>query len=238
MFCGKCGAEIKDGDSFCTNCGAKVNDYKTNNDLLSQIKNTKCVTEYNDDTCVDKMECVKFGNYPQNDATGKDKEPIEWLVIDKEENKVLLLSKHILFATYQHHDESWSENGLRTDLNSSFIKKAFSLDEQSLIIETNNKNEGNEFYGIDPAKETIDMAFCLSINEVTRIKNKDYRKAKATKYSEKSSTSGLEINDDGFCPYFLRDENSYISSSGDIQTTLNYGNGLGYGVRPAIWVKI
>ncbi len=88
MFCINCGAKINDGDSFCTNCGARVvvNNVAVNNNsseraastiLLQKIKNVKCISEYSDETEVDEMETIEFGSYPQSDASGKSKEPIE-----------------------------------------------------------------------------------------------------------------------------------------------------------------
>lgn len=36
MKCNKCGAEIKEGNTFCTNCGTKVNDEKNMNGATSR----------------------------------------------------------------------------------------------------------------------------------------------------------------------------------------------------------
>ena len=45
---------------------------------------------------VKKGDYVKFGNYFQSNDTTK--EPVEWLVIDENQDEVLLISKYVLDA--------------------------------------------------------------------------------------------------------------------------------------------
>lgn len=35
-FCGKCGAELVEGDAFCTHCGARINDYRSKDENPQQ----------------------------------------------------------------------------------------------------------------------------------------------------------------------------------------------------------
>ena len=60
---------------------------------LSQISQVKLVSEYPTDTIVDEMDTVTFGSYPQSDVSGNTKEPIEWIVLDRQGNEAFLLSK-------------------------------------------------------------------------------------------------------------------------------------------------
>ena len=72
MFCGKCGTKINEGDSFCTNCGANIEIANENDNplsLLRQIKSAKIINEYSEHDTIDKIEKVKFGNYPQSDIS-------------------------------------------------------------------------------------------------------------------------------------------------------------------------
>ena len=151
MFCGKCGTKINDGDSFCTNCGAIVNleDIKTENtkncDLTSQINKTKCVSDYNEDTCVNVMDTIKFGMYPQNDISGSRKEAIEWLVLEKDDlnHRALLTTKYILDSKYFNKGEifgnSWNTtNSLRLWLNNHFINTAFNALDKNIILNFND----------------------------------------------------------------------------------------------------
>ena len=72
---------------------------------------------------------VTFGNYVQNYSVGP-KDPIEWLVISKENNKLLVISRYALdYHCYNKEtksgDFSWEKSDLRAWLNSDFIDEAF-----------------------------------------------------------------------------------------------------------------
>lgn len=122
MFCTNCGTKINDGDSFCTNCGTKVEKESIDDTefnlltFIEEIKNTKLVTEYSEDTLVNDLDTVKFGSYPQNDVSGKTKEPIEWIVLEIQNDKALLLSKFIIDCKSYHNEQldiTWENCDLR-----------------------------------------------------------------------------------------------------------------------------
>lgn len=188
MFCGKCGAKINDGDSFCTNCGARVvvNNVAMNNNsneraastiLLQKIKNVKCISEYSDETKVDEMKTIEFGSYPQSDASGKLKELIEWIVLEKSNDSAFLISKCILDCkTYGVFDDfridypCWENSILRKWLNDEFYNVAFNNSEKELIKTTRIINIPNYNYNREE-KTTEDKIFCLSIEEVGKYFN-------------------------------------------------------------------
>ena len=64
-------------------------------DMQTEIKNCKLVSDYPKDTMCNEMQSIKFGRYYQSNST--DKESIEWLVLEREEDKALLISKYVLF---------------------------------------------------------------------------------------------------------------------------------------------
>ena len=73
-----------------------------------------------------KGDIIKFGNYPQ-DINGS-KSPIEWLVLDVNENEALLVSRYGLDCKEYHNvftDITWEDCDLRKWLNNDFIKSAF-----------------------------------------------------------------------------------------------------------------
>ena len=74
---------------------------------------------------------VAFGTYPQT-AAGTDKTPIEWLVLDRDGNKALIISRYGLDAQPYNTkctDITWEKCTLRTWLNSTFMNKAFTSEE-------------------------------------------------------------------------------------------------------------
>ena len=149
----------------------KFNDMKGNNALSEQIRNARLVTEYSKDTLIDQIDTVKFGSYPQSDASGNTKEPIEWIVLDRQGDKALLLSKYILdFKCYndESEDVTWETCTLRNWLNNDFYFKAFSSDEQKKIQTTNITNNDNLYYGTNGGNNINDKVFCLSAEEVRK----------------------------------------------------------------------
>ena len=69
---------------------------------------------------------VVFGSYEQ----GEGQVPIEWTVLDRQEDRALLLSKYALDAMPFHEVEdwnvTWADCTLRSWLNGEFLDVAFS----------------------------------------------------------------------------------------------------------------
>ena len=94
---------------------------------------------------------VIFGHYEQ-DGNKQTSEPIEWLIISKQDNQVLLLSKYALEsmevkAYNPSEDIGWSNCTIRCWLNDEFYLTAFDKDEQKLILNIeNNISDSYELY--------------------------------------------------------------------------------------------
>ena len=72
---------------------------------------------------------VVFGAYEQDREVLNGKEDIEWLVLEKEEGRILVLSKYALDAQQYHtskEDVTWETSTLRQWLNEDFLNLAFS----------------------------------------------------------------------------------------------------------------
>ena len=116
---------------------------------------------------------VKFGTYPQM-ASGKDSTPIEWLVLARDGQKALLISRYGLDA--QPYNKSytgvtWETCGLRTWLNGTFLNNAFTAQEQTGIILThvdNGASQGYSEWSTNGGKDTEDRIFLLSYGEANR----------------------------------------------------------------------
>ena len=124
---------------------------------------------------------VQFGTYPQT-AEGTDHTPIDWLVLDVQDGKALLISQYGL-DTKQYHTEpvdiSWEQCTLRAWLNHSFLHSAFSTEEQSAILVTDVDNSSSQGYGkwtTEGGNNTQDRIFLLSCAEANRylgVKHRD-----------------------------------------------------------------
>ena len=185
-----------------------------------------------------------FGSYPQ--TKNGDKKPIEWLILKKEKNKALLLSKYILDAERYHKkfkNVTWQTSDIRSWLNNEFYKNAFTGMEQKRIQDVLVKTESNPSYGTYGGSTTKDKVFLLSIHEAEElISNDEIRKAEATEYAKKT---GVYINDKtGGTLWWLRspgydgEHAAGVDFRGWVYTD-GYGIDSSYdGIRPAIWLSL
>mgnify|MGYP004648786207 CR=1 FL=1 len=116
-------------------------------------------------------DTLTFGEYEQDNDASNGKENIEWLILAKEGNKLLLVSdKELDCQPYNesNDDVTWETCSLRKWMNTTFFNEAFSAEEQTRIQSTNVSADANPYYDIDPGKATKDKVFLLSINEVNK----------------------------------------------------------------------
>lgn len=138
---------------------------------VSSILQVKLVTEYDDNTIIDEMDTITFGSYPQTDESGNTKQPIEWIVLERYDNRALLLSKYILDCKKYNSENTaitWEKCSLRNWLNNDFYLEAFDSNEQNRILTTNVINSNNSSFGTYGGNNTNDKIFCLSIEEIRK----------------------------------------------------------------------
>lgn len=196
-------------------------DLTSNASVPKNINSVKLISDYDKNTLVDEMETVTFGSYPQNDANGNTKDPIEWIVLEREGNKALLLSKYILDCKCYNNEfkeVTWETCDLRKWLNDGFYNKAFSDKEKTAILDTTIINADNKEFESKGGNNTVDRVFCLSIDEAKKYlgsKGKDgdglalYDNAvtKGTNYSKGIDNLGEKLsvffeNDKSYEKYF------------------------------------
>lgn len=116
-------------------------------------------------------DILTFGSYEQDGDEDNGPEPIEWIVLDKDDDgNLLVISRYSLDCQpYNNRDSevTWEDSSIRSWLNYSFYNDAFSSEEQNRIIETEIENEENEDYDFATAggRDTMDKIFFLSIDE-------------------------------------------------------------------------
>ncbi len=112
---------------------------------------------------------VVFGSYEQDNNTYNGTEQIEWLVLEKTENRSLLISKYALDSkpyNITDTDATWETCSLRQWLNGSFIYSAFSTEELAMIPTVTVSADKNPYKSTNPGNATQDKVFLLSMNEV------------------------------------------------------------------------
>lgn len=189
-------------------------------------------------------ETIEFGNYLQ-DKDGTEK-PIEWIVMKKEGNQVLLLSKYVLDAkpyNEELEEVTWETSDIRQWLNNEFYTTAFNKAEKAKIQTSLIKNEDNSEYGTSGENDTEDKVFLLSKKEAkTLFSNNEEKIAKATEYAEKS---GVYVNEEKVAGWWLRSPGDN-SDSAAVVYSYGWGYRYGYdvyysyggGVRPALHLNL
>lgn len=200
---------------------------------------------------------VTFGRYPQTKA-GKDKTPIEWLVLARDGSKALLISRYGLDAqpyNTTNSEVTWETCTLRTWLNSTFYNKAFSSAEQAAILTTNVDNSKYQCYSgwsTNGGNNTQDKVFLLSYAEANKYFDVTHDNSSNTKsrvaptvyaIAQGAWTSSSDKTADrtyAGC-WWMRSPGgrqiyaAVVDSDGWLRNRVNGDSGS---VRPALWVNI
>lgn len=115
-----------------------------------------------------------FGSYELDDNATNGKEGIEWLVLAKEDDTILVISRYgVDWQKYNGEETStsWEKCTLRSWLNHDFFYSAFSEKEQTIILTTTVSADENPEYNVNPGSDTQDKMFLLSILEADKYFN-------------------------------------------------------------------
>ena len=190
-------------------------------------------------------DIVYFGTYEQDNDTTNDKEDIEWLVLAKKGNRILVISDKALDCqTYNSSITSvtWETCTLRKWLNNDFINAAFSDDEKAMIPTVTVSADKNHQYDTDPGNATQDQVFLLSIVEAKKYFSSD--SAKQCSPTNYAVANGAYKSYDNVCWWWLRSPGCYQSSVAFVDFDGSVGRGGHYvdndisAVRPAMWITI
>lgn len=251
-------------------------------DISIQVANVREMKDYDlttmgesaKDNIYEKYDTVKFGRYYQG-KFGYKKKSIDWIVLERKEDRVLLMSKYILDSKamkegYWNQIYTWRNSDVRKWLNSDFYDIAFNNSEKDKIIEVNLKNKYE--------KKTKDKVFLLNEEEFRNyfyngmyyenLIDPEYRSTEKMQDYANATTVGTDYafrqglfdarkgrinpyNGDKFPSvnvqsYWLREALSENDVMCRFIEATDYGNmvsfatanGLGYGIRPAIWVSL
>ena len=128
---------------------------------------------------VKKGDVIQFGTYVQDKNYTNGKEPIEWIVLEKKNDRIFVVSKYALDCLPVNKDyknvTTWKDTTIRKWLNKSFYNFAFNEKEQNMIQQVKLANYDNNYYGTDAGDDTKDKVFLLAQFELT---NKKYGFAK------------------------------------------------------------
>ena len=208
----------------------------TRKDILASVKDSFREAEPGDR--------VLFGHYEQDLAKQDNgREDISWLVLAKENDRIMLLSEYALDMRRFNEDDrkaDWEHSTVRAWLNGSFLRSAFSKRERDLILETVLPNGTNpHFPDLEATDDTADRVFLLSVEELERyLPEKEQRVAFAAGLVKKSGV----VYRDGSCWWWLRSPGthvgniSYVNTGGTI--VHKHVSTYNYAIRPAVWCRL
>lgn len=192
---------------------------------------------------------IKLGKYEQDNNTSNGSEDIEWIVLAKDIDKMLVISdKAIDCKPYNTSSANvtWETCSLRNWLNNDFINSAFSATEKTMISSVKVSADKNPDYDTDAGNDTEDKVFLLSIEEANRyFKYDSERRCIPTEYAKANGAFTFEIDGASNCFWWLRSQGGYSNKSASVVnsngTVGKYGNAVDYSgdcVRPAMWISL
>ena len=136
---------------------------------------------YNEMKQLEIGDNLVFGNYSlpgncyPNDC--KVNSPILWQVLDKDHDRLLLLSRYMLYWTFYDGsatlfspspETDWEVSTIRIELNGECFNSWFSVEEQAIIPETLHFMDENPQYHTSSGDPTFDRLFLLSLEEANK----------------------------------------------------------------------
>lgn len=196
-------------------------------------------------------DVISFGSYEQDNDTSNGKEDIEWIVLAKEDNKLLVISWNALDCrpyNMEYEDTTWENCTLRKWLNEDFFNAAFSDWEKGVIPTITVSADKNPDYTTNPGSDTQDKVFLLSITEANEyFQNDEDRICVPSAYAIANGafTGGSYTKDNtATCVWWLRSPGNVqkraarVDSIGDVYS---YGKNVrlvDVCVRPAMWIDL
>lgn len=217
--CAACGYETRGAAHFCVQCG-KALGQKTELNIGDQ---------------------VFFGRYEQDGNTENGKEPIRWVVMNKEEGRVLLFAVNVLdFQPYHTVNQTctWEESHLRTWLNTYFLEEAFGANERN-FVDMGRENKDADHVTLLSYEDTPDLQG-LGLGTVFIPENyvycEDYLQSGVENFEYAPATAYARMKGEEAEEYWWEKNGS--AKENDPQTGCFYAKEpfLRYGVRPACWV--
>lgn len=183
---------------------------------------------------------INFGHYEQDNNTENGAEPIEWLVLEVENERALIISRYALDSQPYNTTfgkVTWETCSLRTWLNGTFLNTAFSPTEQLNIITTRVFTLD---YNIEHSYSTTqDMVFLLDTSEAMDYFSGDAaRKCQPTKYATARGVRGKDN-----CTWALRSLAMYDYCVAVVYEGRPYIGGSTiytdhYAIRPVLWISL
>lgn len=213
----------------------------------TQAENNKKQMDTGDFGNVSVGEIITFGTYEQDNNFSNGKENIEWIVLEKEVDRIFVITKYAIDRKQFHTSETavtWENCYLRSWLNNDFFKSAFTREEQAIIPTVTVTADHNPKYENDPGNDTQDKMFILSTAEVVEyFPSKQSRICYTTEYAKSQGYLWLDGANDSVW-WWLRTRGELITDATTVNTdgSIDFKDGkvnaTSGTVRPVMWIAI
>lgn len=190
-------------------------------------------------------DMITLGEYEQNNVLDDGREPIEWRVLQIQENTALLISLYALDAQPYNTTParaSWVKCTLRAWLNDEFLNAAFTEEEKQYIAIREIVNWKEE--------STQDAVFLLDNDQAKQLfSSHQDRQATPTAYAIAQGAYQSKKYGPGNAQWWLRTISweskyraAYVAGSGGVMTCGGNSDGRvenrKWAVRPAIYINL
>ena len=178
-------------------------------------------------------DIILFGNYEQDNDKSNGKEPIRWIALDVQEDKMLVVSEYGL-ANQPFHDKhekvDWKNCYLREWLNSDFFSAAFDSEEQKFIIDKSKGYFNTKDY------QAYGLVFVLSADDFYKYEFVS-RDLELTDYAIAQGGDSNRV-----CWWLAKQSNTwwgyYVTPDKVVSANGARVNDKDFYVRPAMWIEI
>ncbi|MCL2152412.1 MAG: SIR2 family protein [Oscillospiraceae bacterium] len=159
--------------------------------------------------------------------------PLEWLILDVQPGKTLLITKDCLMKAPYHKELigiTWNACTLRKELLPQLLEQIFAVAERKRVLLKENVNPKNEQYDTRGGADTEDTLFLLSIDE-------------AKQYFPYDGARVAELNCDAWwwwlrSPGIIANRAAGVDFGGSLHTRGSHVSNAEGGVRPALWLNL
>ncbi len=189
-------------------------------------------------------DSVYLGAYEQDGDKSNGPEPIEWIVLEKQDDRSLLMSRFGLDCVPFNNAEAfvtWDQSTVLTWLNGTFYTAAFNGAERTMLLRSEQRTDVNPLFDTYAGKNTNEKLFLANIAQVCAyMLTEEERICIATPYA--AAQGAVTDEKTGSCLWWLRspgfDQSTAVRVLADGR--INY---CGYrvqssrqAVRPFTWV--
>ena len=196
-----------------------------------------------------KGDVVTLGTWEQDGDAANGPEPLTWIVLDRIDDRLLLLTADVVAARPYHHvpfePVTWADSDLRAWLNTEFLTQALTPAEQELVQPTLLDNPAQSVAGTDGGAPTTDRVMALSETDAVIYLSTDWDREWSGQASASDAVAGdaLYTDGNGHVDWWLRSPGGddyaaqYVSAAG-VPATAGIACDAQLGVRPALWLSL